>query len=345
MKTKDILYPFAGGLDLGCGYRLLHSPLKKKELKHIEDNLQDFANNFIAPTEIPLNKSLFNHFLNRNYSELAQFFANHGIQSTLLKNKNEGLFHHLKSDSFLKAWGTIAVGNHFIELREVDGIYNHSIAQKLNLREGDILPHIHSGSGKSIEREFLLYMAKFIQQFKEDNALISEYNGYEIKVDYQNPLAHSFIEDTLDSMQFSMFNRSLLAYKLQPWFHDQLVDLFDTPHDSIELEGDVITTQKGIQKYSTVNQEEIAIIPSAINDVSYLVKRKGIHPYINHGTGEGVGGKSPDFYGVITNLQNPINRKYHSAETIINYCQEVGLIEVIATLKPWISIKNEGGKI
>lgn len=343
IKSHDYFYPLSAGADIGCGYRLLHSPLTKKDIDFIEKDIDGFAKQFITKDKSIEEVALFEWFWEKKYEKLKSYFAlKHNINSSIILPRNPFNSHQLSSNSLLDAWGNIAIGNHFVEVREIGNIRNKEVANDLNIHSDEIMVHIHSGSGKKIENEFIHYWIKFIKQFKEENHFKNEMNGYEICMSMQTELARQFLDDAVDSINFSVFNRSLLSSKLQLPFNNTLIDFFDAFHDGYSIEGNSIVSQKGIQPFKEVNGHLLAIVPGSLNSNSYLVKKKGEIPFINHGTGEGLMGNAPNYKNVVTNLKKPIHRKYHDIESTIAYAEGAGLFEVIAELKPWICIKKEG---
>jgi len=63
--------------------------------------------------------------------------------------------------------GTLGAGNHFIEIQEVDEIYDEEIAKQFGVRKGDITILIHTGSrgfGHQIATD---YIRKMRDELKE----------------------------------------------------------------------------------------------------------------------------------------------------------------------------------
>lgn len=342
LKTRDMIYPFSAGTDLGCGYRVFHIPQKKELFNLDKDKLTKLGGELTSNSVSKhLNKWLYSLYKSKNYGELNSFFKMNNIHTPLIPSFNKETPHLLREESFENAWGTIAIGNHFVEIRGINKIFDNETAQLLGLNEGELVGHIHSGAGKLIEKDFEKYLGLFVKEYKRNNSLLSDDNGYEIVLNKDLPLSQRFLADAIDSINFSAINRSLLLFKLKSWLGYEINDLFDVFHDGFEIENETISSYKGIQPYANVKGLDIAIIPGSLQDVSYLVKRKANVPLINHGTGEGEFGKEPNYFNVLTNLNNPIKRKYYDIESTIKYCLEEGLIEIIAELKPYICIKNE----
>lgn len=64
--------------------------------------------------------------------------------------------------------GTLGSGNHFLEVQEIDKIYDRSLAEKFGLREGQITIMIHSGSrglGYQVCDDYLEIMGKAVHKY------------------------------------------------------------------------------------------------------------------------------------------------------------------------------------
>ncbi|MCM8783954.1 MAG: RtcB family protein [Candidatus Omnitrophica bacterium] len=67
-----------------------------------------------------------------------------------------------------KQSGTLGSGNHFLEIQEIDGIYDRSLAEKFGLEEGQITIMIHSGSrglGYQVCDDYLETMGKAVRKY------------------------------------------------------------------------------------------------------------------------------------------------------------------------------------
>lgn len=340
-QSNSVLLPLAAGSDIGCGYRVLALDKYKYEMLELERKINDLSDLVKPKKNDELVLKLFSLFWNREFDELSSHFLREKIRNHDIPNFPVMTSTHLPRDAFLSAWGNIAIGNHFLEFREVSNVFDEDVARDLGIYRNQILIHLHSGAGQEIEHQFLIYFARFFQDFKKNKLYFNDNIGYEVTAAVDCELAQSFLSDCALSMSFSAFNRSLISLQLQNMLSIEVYDLFDVYHDGMILENHTVFSQKGIQKYSTVGNHSIAIIPGSLNDKSYIVKSTGKSLYINHGTGEGPNGSNPNTNGVLTNLMNPINRKYYNIQETINFCKENGLIEIIAELSPWISIKRE----
>lgn len=338
-SSKDIIFPIASGWDIGCGYRLFNTNQKKEDLSFLKDSFDMLSKELTTPYSKKVNDSgnLFN--------DISNWLLEHEISSKSKLDEFSSLKNYetlIDLNSVMNELGNIAPGNHFIEFREVHRILNKEKAEKLNIHQGDILIHIHSGAGLTVKHNLMKYFAKFYSQTFGDVKLTLNFNGYLLNTPINSDLGRDFYNNALLSKFIAFANREYLTSNLKSKV-PQLETILDVVHDDIKISDNVVSYQKGVQTFSNVNELEIAIIPGTISDSTFIIEKTGKVPFINHGVGEGDGGSKASFDQVITNLKNPLDRKYYSIQKIIDYGKLTELFEPIVELTPWLAIKNGGG--
>ena len=162
---EGYVVPAAVGYDINCGMRLLTTPLPAKEV-----NFQQMAH--LIHNYIPLGEGKSNVELSRKDFELViergvpglfqvkkrghrvwDFWDDEEEQACLNKIEEGGSMpgdaRAVSSTAIergIDQLGTLGGGNHFIELQEVERVYNQSLAERFGIFEGQFVVMIHSGS-------------------------------------------------------------------------------------------------------------------------------------------------------------------------------------------------------
>ncbi len=110
--TKDVIYPYLVGNDVGCGVGFFKTELKKNKIK------QDKWVKKLTGLETPWE------------GDIPQWLSQSGIES--------GTMDH--------SLGTIGGGNHFAELQLFEKIYDQDLFDRLKLDKNVLMILIHSGS-------------------------------------------------------------------------------------------------------------------------------------------------------------------------------------------------------
>lgn len=161
------------GFDISCGVRLLLTGLKRHHIEPIKEELADalFAQ---IPAGVGSTSSI--HLSMKEMDEMLSGGAKwavqkgYGYKEDLLHIEENGCMSGAVPEEVsvrakerqLKEMGTLGSGNHYLEVQEVNEIYNEQIANIFNLNLGDIVISIHCGSrglGHQIGTEYLRKMA------------------------------------------------------------------------------------------------------------------------------------------------------------------------------------------
>jgi len=334
-KSDGVVFPMGPGKDVGCGFRVLHVKKEDIDIKRLEKTRFFFAQTITSPAPgLRLCLEDISSILTQSFSWL----QSRGIEDPFLQAYQD---FDIERPSFLnkqqikRSIARIAKGNHFIELRELTHV-EKSISTNLNIKKGDYLIHIHSGSGVFVEKSFLRY----VSLMRRTNDHLQ--NGYESYGELGEDWTQNYLSDVQRSLRLACVNRSLLAQIIGAWLNAPFTTLFDTPHDSIRVEGETIHHYKAVQQYASHKKQDLAIIPSTISDSSFIVRKKGDFPFINHGLGDGETGEEKPVNGVLTNFTQPIKRKFFQAKPVFDLVKQLGWYETVMEAKPWICIKNRG---
>jgi release factor H-coupled RctB family protein len=313
--TEDVIYPHLIGCDIGCGMSFFDTGLKNNEIKikKIVKKLED--------------EKLFKNInINEELSDFEYSF-----------NK--------------KQIGSIGSGNHFAELQQIDKVYNQNLFNEFNLNKNNTYLLVHSGSRRFGYDTYEEYVVK--KNCK--NGFSRKSNEFK---EYMS--AHNI------AVKWAKKNRDLIADKMSIIMKSKnMVKLIDSIHNSIEIDKvgskDIYYHRKG----AAPTFEKFIIIPGSRGALSYLVKATDKTSTSGYSVAHGAGRKwerssckgkllkkytkdsikSTKFSSsVICNDNNLLFEEaaeaYKNIENVINVLVESNLIEVIATLKPFITYKN-----
>jgi len=179
-KEKGIVSPGGIGFDINCGVRLLRTDLVAKEIKEKLPELMDLLFKLVPAGvgekgKIRLEKDelaeLFTHgakyMVEKGYGwkkDLERIEENGEMKGANPEKVSEKAFKRGMPQT-----GTLGAGNHFVEVQEVEKIFDEEIAKKFGLFEGQAVVMLHSGSrgaGHQIATDYLSVMQKAMEKYK-----------------------------------------------------------------------------------------------------------------------------------------------------------------------------------
>ncbi len=309
-------YPALVGNDIGCGMTLFQTEIKSNKL-----NLDKLEKQLYQMTDFAS----------------AQWLADH-------------LPDEMQSHTFASSLSSIGSGNHFAEFQQVDLVVNEQLFIDSGLNTKQLLLLVHSGSrglGQSI-------LQQHVQQFS--------HNG----VVENTPEANEYLAAHQDALHFAEVNRKLIGLRMLQQVRTEGQQRLDVNHNLVEpctinqLDGWLH------RKGATPANQGLVIVPGSRGDYSYVVKPIASEVSLNslaHGAGrkwmrtECKGRLSHRFTPlqlsrtslgsrvICANKQliyEEAPQSYKSIETVIDSMAQIGLIEVVARLKPVMTYKTSG---
>ncbi len=154
---NGVISPGGVGYDINCGVRLVRSELT---LKDIKPKLQDLINSLFNNIPSGVGSSGDIRVSDKEESEIFVKGAGwaikkgYGVKEDLEYTEDRGSIEGADPDKVSdrayergrKQSGTLGSGNHFIEVQEIDEIYDEHAANIFSLFKGQITVMIHSGS-------------------------------------------------------------------------------------------------------------------------------------------------------------------------------------------------------
>ena len=219
---KDTGVAVAGGVgfDINCGVRLLKTPLTTDELEKSKEKIADDLYETIpaglgSEGEIDLSVSEINNAL----TEGAQFAIDrgYGFESDRDFVEEAGRIEGADPDNVsrrakqrqFKQIGTLGSGNHYLEVQNVEEIYETEAARAYGLTEGQVVVSIHTGSralGHQIGQD---YLKKLEESSEKYDLPIMEKELVSAPVD--SPEGHKYLSAMRCGINCAFANRQALS--------------------------------------------------------------------------------------------------------------------------------------
>ena len=149
--------PGAVGYDIGCGVRLMRTHLTREELKPHLDRLADALFHEVpcgvgSSGAVQVSKTELNHVLTQgaawavNQGRGWASDLDHCEEGGRLANAEPASVSDEARSRGRDQLGTLGSGNHFLEVQEVEAIYDDEAASAMGLGAGEVTVMIHCGS-------------------------------------------------------------------------------------------------------------------------------------------------------------------------------------------------------
>lgn len=254
-KEKGIVSPGGVGYDINCGVRILTTNISKKEfLKKREQILMEIKKNTPSGLGVKSNLNLSDQDLNevlntgikwalkKNYAtpEDIENTENHGSLEGNAKKVSQ------KAKSRGRAQlGTLGSGNHFLEILEVESIFNQKVAEAFSLNKNNVVVMIHTGSrglGHQVASDYIHLMEKeYGWKNLPDRELIHAPINSKLGKDYFGAM--------YAAANFAFTNRQIITYQIRKSFSKlfpeaKLSLLYDIAHNIAKFESHIINGKK-----------------------------------------------------------------------------------------------------
>ena len=166
-----------------------------------------------------------------------------------------------------QALGTIGGGNHFCEVQLADPVSKSSLPADQNLKKGDLVLLVHSGS-----RSF--GMAVF-------GTVLDGFSG----LDPDGLQGRAYLEAHGDAVRWASLNRQIIAERVADALRAELRLICDAPHNLIEVHRDLLLHRKGAAKANG----PLVPLAGSRDALSYLLSPRSDKPgavaSLAHGSG------------------------------------------------------------
>ncbi|MFH1783598.1 MAG: RtcB family protein [bacterium] len=181
-QAGGVISPGGVGYDINCGVRLLRTNLKRNDIK---DKLRELIGALYHNIPSGVGSTGRIHLSRQDVKKVLEKGARwaveqgYGAREDLIHTEEEGCL--AEADAVcvsqravargFEQLGTLGAGNHFLEIQEVENIYNEDAARELGLEVGQITLMIHTGSrglGFQVCDDSLRVMQQAIRKYKID---------------------------------------------------------------------------------------------------------------------------------------------------------------------------------
>jgi tRNA-splicing ligase RtcB len=238
------------GFDISCGVRCLHTGLTRADITPVQKDLAEALYSRIpagvgSTGAIRLGAAEMDAMLVGGARWAVE--NGWGIAQDLERIEESGQMLHAKPDEVSQhakqrqrdEMGTLGSGNHYLEVQEVTGILEPSIAQVYGLKIGELVVMIHCGSrglGHQIGTEFLKRMAMSAEQHGirlPDRELAC--------APINSDLGRTYLGAMRAAINCALANRQILTHLVRQVFADLLPRgtlsvLYDVSHNTCKVE-------------------------------------------------------------------------------------------------------------
>lgn len=314
----DVVFPTLVGSDGGCGIGLHLTSLSARKAK--PEQIAQLLDGLDAPWDGDTNE-----WLGYSFTEPTDFDA---------------------------SLGTPGHGNHFIEVQQVEEVFDQTLFDAIGMDKHNLHLTVHSGSrglGEFILREYAA------QRGAEGVTVDSEAGQH-------------YIRQAAHAMVWARANRQLCAYRVMEALGGESKELIDTWHNSV-TETFVDGCRCWLHRKGAAPADKgPVIIPGSRGDLTFVVSPVGEHPdtlwSLAHGAGRKISradarGKLDDLYknrdmrknrwggrlvcGDKSLLWEEAPECYKPINTVISSMVDAGLITLVAALRPVVTFKTSEG--
>ncbi len=245
---KGIVSPGGVGYDINCGVRLLATNLTKDQfLKNREKVLNELYKEIPSgvgkETEFNLSKEELDEVLNTgvNWAVKNKYATTNDLEHIedfgCIKNADANKVSQKAKSRGKNQLGSLGSGNHFIEVQEVESVFNKEIAEVYGLKKDQVVIMIHSGSrglGHQTASDYIQKMEKkYGFKHLPDRELASA------------PLIDDIAKEYICAMNaaanFAFVNRQLMTYQIRKVFNanfknSKIEIIYDICHNIAKFE-------------------------------------------------------------------------------------------------------------
>lgn len=355
---KGIISPGEIGYDLGCGVRLISSSINKEDfMKKRKNILAEIAKNIPSgmgvESEFVLDEKEINLVLNNGVKWAVE--KGYALKEDMDRIEDGGCIEGADSSKVSqkarargrKQLGSLGSGNHFLEIQEVEEIFDKKTAEVFGLKKGQIVIMIHSGSrglGHQTASDYILKMEKeYGFENLPDRELICAPINSKLGTDYRAAMNAA--------ANFAFVNRQIMTYQIRKSFNkffpnDKMSVVYDIAHNIAKFEEHsvdgkrkkVCVHRKGATRSFGPGRKEIPLkyrktgcpifIPGSMGTYSYvLVGTKKAEEISLGSTAHGAGRVLSRTYAINNISPEKVEKQLEEHDVIISAGSKRGMVE------------------
>ncbi len=244
---SGIISPGGVGYDINCSVRLLKTNLKSKDIKNKKEIIHSLFRKVPSGVGRGGKLKLSEKELNEVLKEGAQWAVKNGYgrKEDYLHTEEQGKLQGANPDDVsqrakargLPQLGSLGAGNHFVEIQEVEEIYDKNIAKVFGLEEGQITIMIHCGSrglGHQVASDYIKLMEeRYDFSHLPDRELIN--------APVKSELGKKYFSAMAAAANFAFANKQLITHwvreDLNHYFPNFKADvIYDVCHNIAKIE-------------------------------------------------------------------------------------------------------------
>ena len=255
LRASDgVISPGAVGYDINCGVRLLRSNILAKKVKSIMDDIVNALFRGVPSGvgrggDVRLSHRDMNDVLEKGSAWAVS--QGYGTKDDLEHTEERGGMAGAEARAVSKRakkrgsgqLGTLGSGNHFIEVGEVEAIYDQEVADAFGLFEGQMVVWVHSGSrglGHQVCTDYVRDLQQAVHKYGiklPDRELVC--------APFDSPEGRDYFAAMAGAANYAWANRQVLAYRVRRILDDVLAGLvkdrrltlvYDVTHNIAKVE-------------------------------------------------------------------------------------------------------------
>jgi tRNA-splicing ligase RtcB len=248
---EGVISPGGVGFDINCGVRILTTPLTRKDLSRKQELIERlFA---AVPTGVGAKSTL--RLAHKELSGMlmsgSKWAVNHGfgLDGDVQHCEEQGAMSGADPDAVsdkarqrgMPQSGTLGSGNHFLEIQEVDEVYDQDAARAFGVKEGQICVMIHCGSrglGHQVCTDYLKILESATKKYG-----ISLPDRQLSCAPLSSPEGKKYFGAMAASANYAWANRQVIMHMVREVFgqmfgidHEEMRMVYDVAHNVAKFE-------------------------------------------------------------------------------------------------------------
>ena len=372
-----VISPGGIGYDINCGVRLLRSDLTRDEITSGLEKLataiyEEVPSGMGRGGRLKLSEKLFDEVLESGAKRAVEM--GYGTVEDLENLESRGALDNADASlvsSHAKArgrdqLGTLGAGNHFVEVDEVETVFDEESAKKMGIFKNQIVVLIHTGSrglGHQIATDYIRIMAQAMRKYGiilPDRELAC--------APFQSKEGQDYFKAMSAGANFAWANRQLITHEVRKAWRDVLGEsggelsvVYDVAHNIAKIEDGLIVHRKGATR---AFPGQPVLIPGSMGTASYVLlgQSKALEESFGsscHGAGRRISRtqakreiRGADLKaslakrgiavraGSLSGLAEEAPEAYKDIDEVVEVVHRAGIAKKVARLKPIAVIKG-----